>query len=103
MTETDGTDMYLPLSLGSNVSDVSHVARTALYSSSTDDESLFGSDPILDTALPLNTKSVTPPVTKAHETLWFETEGLDHINGSLFGKDWEVKENNGLLLSPSNK
>ena len=47
--------------------------------------------------------SDTPPVTKAHETLWFESEGLDHINGSICDKEWGVKAGNGLVLSPSNK
>ena len=47
--------------------------------------------------------SDTPPVTKAHETLWFESEGLHHINGSICDKEWGVKESNGLVLSPSNK
>ena len=35
--------------------------------------------------------SDTPPVTKAHETLWFESEVLDHINGSICDKEWGVK------------
>ena len=47
--------------------------------------------------------SVTPTVTKAHKTFWFESEGLDHINGSICDKEWGVKASNGLVLSPSNK
>ena len=47
--------------------------------------------------------SVTPPVTKAYETLWFESEGLDHINGSICDKEWGVKASNGLVLGPSKK
>ena len=86
MLKTDVTNVSLPLSLGSTLSSVSHVAQTARYSSSTDEEDMFGSDRILDTPSPLNTKPVTPPLTKAHKTLPFETEGLDHINGSLFDK-----------------
>ena len=45
----------------------------------------------------------TPTVTKAHETLCFKSEGLDHINGYIFDKEWGVKASNGLVLSPSNK
>ena len=36
-----------------------------------------------DAPLPV---SDTPPVTTAHETFLFESEGLDHINGSIFDK-----------------
>ena len=79
--------MSLPVSLCSTVSAVSPAAKTALYSYSTDEESLFGSDPLLYTLSPLNTKPVTPPVTKAHESSWLETEGLDHINVSICDKE----------------
>ena len=89
MPETDGSNGPPPVSIRYTVSVVSPVAQTA--------------DPILDTPLPPNTKPVTPPVTKAHETSWLETEGLDHINGSLCDKEWGVKASNGLVLSPSNK
>ena len=44
--------------------------------------------------------SDTSPVTKAHETPWFESEGLDHINGSICDKEWAVKASKGLVLSP---
>ena len=44
-----------------------------------------------------------PPVTKAHATPCFESEGLDHTNGSICDKEWGVKESNGLVLIPSNK
>ena len=47
--------------------------------------------------------SVTPPVAKARETSWFESEELDHINGSICDEEWGVKASNGLILSPSNK
>ena len=53
-----------------------------------------------DVPLPV---SITPPVTKAHETLWFESEGLEHINGSIYNKEWGFEASNGLVLSPSNK
>ena len=46
---------------------------------------------------------ITPPVTKAHETSWFETEGLDHINGSICDKEWVVNARNSFFLIPSNK
>ena len=45
----------------------------------------------------------TPTVTKAPENSWFESEGLDHINGSICDKEWGVKASNGLVLIPSNK
>ena len=86
MTKIDGT--YVPLYV-SIESTVYPVAQTA--------------DPLLDTTSPLNTKPVTPPVTKAHETLWLKTEGLYHINGSLCDKEWGFKARNGLVLIPSNK
>ena len=87
--KTYGTDVSLPVSSGSTVSDMSPVAQTA--------------DPILDTPSPLNKKPAKPPVTKAHGTSWFKTEGLDHINGFLCDKEWGVKASNGLALSQSNK
>ena len=41
-----------------------------------------------------------PSVTKARETSRFESEGLDHSNGSICYKEWGFKASNGLVLSP---